>query len=1050
METKSLLYLVSEYASQGEIFEYIACHGRMSESLARKKFWQILEAVDYCHAHNVVHRDLKAENLLLDANMNIKIADFGFSNYYKSDGHLATWCGSPPYAAPEVFEGKKYCGPEIDVWSLGVVLYVLVCGALPFDAATLPALRDRVLSGRFRIPFFMSTECESLVRKMLVRDPAKRYTLKMVRKHVWMQADIKAAEAAKDYSCKPLLQKAPAVINEQILRVMQSLGIDAVRTAESVKNDSYDHHAAIYFLLQDKLLSNTKPKSEVSSTSKNSETVEVEQRRRPSTIAENVSYYNNPHAKDLQVSNNRVGRGKTYTIAYVGFFTRSLYIPTYLEKYLIRHLRRYYNASQASAPHPTAFRAQEIITQPQSHQQQQPQHCWKTPGAENAPPGSPASQMSGMKATDYNCLTCGLPILENTTSTTTCVKCARLRTRRRNFATTQPPGVVLHPPAQNTPSIDEEKALIAPNVAAGGAKVRNDSKDSGVSSGSSQDYDLATPPIEKTLIFPRFPSARSTERPSVGFSQLVRKLSEVEGITPNINIMAGKTSLDEGVDVYETDKKGILQKQNVRSFESSSGAHSYGAIAQKAFAATAPSSQTSSCFTSTESYPYESLDNESVHTPLGGQTPSSSHVVHHVQSGLNENELTQSLPSCSTQQQTNNLLTVTDAHGQRHLMRSPVSFREGRRASDGLATQSGFVAFQQRLYDKGKAHGYTELHDVHIEHKALQHQFCATSGSGSNNSSPRSGTPENTNQENSLSAAASTTSGKMKNLHGRPSISKRISVPENFTYFPTREDSTKVGMQQQLMQYRIHQKRQIMPSKPSIMLSASARRNLLTRQSGMKSGKPYMPQDMFSSASMCGGINDFLFQPIAEDETDNPDCVPEMHHAASGGDVVHTVQSSSASLMVPIIPTCMSMPSSPTPSSALHVTPPPVSCSRLTPPVILMEEDVEEVMSIDLTSAHATLTTTSLSTWQNLPSHLESCRIEASASSGGNSPSPARRQLIPPNKLDVTKVSPSSPSRSPILHSSCRPVEPPPLKATIIATNVTKVGSPETMDISPK
>ena len=132
-----------------------------------------------------------------------------------------------------------------------------------------------------------------------------------------------------------------------------------------------------------------------------------------------------------------------------------------------------------------------------------------------------------------------------------------------------------------------------------------------------------------------------------------------------------------------------------------------------------------------------------------------------------------------------------------------------------------------------------------MEHKALQHQFCATTGSGSNNSSPRSGTPENTSNQDSTQNPAGT-SGKMKNLH-RPSISKRISVPENFTYFPTREESSKVGMQQQLMQYRIHQKRQIMPSKPSIMLSASARRNLLTRQSGMKSGKPYMPQDMFSS-----------------------------------------------------------------------------------------------------------------------------------------------------------------------------------------------------------
>ena len=99
----------------------------MSEALARRKFWQIVGAVEFCHNRKVVHRDLKAENLLLDANMNIKIADFGFSNYFAPDGHLTTWCGSPPYAAPEVFEGKKYRGPEIDVWvrESFIIIYTL-------------------------------------------------------------------------------------------------------------------------------------------------------------------------------------------------------------------------------------------------------------------------------------------------------------------------------------------------------------------------------------------------------------------------------------------------------------------------------------------------------------------------------------------------------------------------------------------------------------------------------------------------------------------------------------------------------------------------------------------------------------------------------------------------------------------------------------------------------------------------------------------------------------------------------------------------------------
>ncbi|XP_035960369.1 serine/threonine-protein kinase SIK3 isoform X5 [Halichoerus grypus] len=254
METERMIYLVTEYASGGEIFDHLVAHGRMAEKEARRKFKQIVAAVYFCHCRNIVHRDLKAENLLLDANLNIKIADFGFSNLFTPGQLLKTWCGSPPYAAPELFEGKEYDGPKVDIWSLGVVLYVLVCGALPFDGSTLQNLRARVLSGKFRIPFFMSTECEHLIRHMLVLDPNKRLSMEQICKHKWM----KLGDADPNFDrliaeCQQLKEERQIdPLNEDVLLAMEDMGLDKERTLQSLRSDAYDHYSAIYSLLCDR------------------------------------------------------------------------------------------------------------------------------------------------------------------------------------------------------------------------------------------------------------------------------------------------------------------------------------------------------------------------------------------------------------------------------------------------------------------------------------------------------------------------------------------------------------------------------------------------------------------------------------------------------------------------------------------------------------------------------------------------------------------------------------------------------------------------------
>ncbi|KAM8898373.1 serine/threonine-protein kinase MARK2 isoform 6-T6 [Spinachia spinachia] len=244
IETEKTLYLVMEYASGGEVFDYLVAHGRMKEKEARAKFRQIVSAVQYCHQKCIVHRDLKAENLLLDADMNIKIADFGFSNEFTLGNKLDTFCGSPPYAAPELFQGKKYDGPEVDVWSLGVILYTLVSGSLPFDGQNLKELRERVLRGKYRIPFYMSTDCENLLKKFLILNPSKRGSLEQqIMRDRWMNVGHEEEEL------KPYIEPQPDYKDPRRTDIMLTMGFSQEEIQDSLVNQKYNDVMAAYLLL---------------------------------------------------------------------------------------------------------------------------------------------------------------------------------------------------------------------------------------------------------------------------------------------------------------------------------------------------------------------------------------------------------------------------------------------------------------------------------------------------------------------------------------------------------------------------------------------------------------------------------------------------------------------------------------------------------------------------------------------------------------------------------------------------------------------------------
>jgi serine/threonine protein kinase len=248
--TESLVWLVLEYCPGDELYNQLLKIGAMEPEKVQKIFTQLVGAVSYVHGKSCVHRDLKLENILLDKNENVKLVDFGFTREYEGKmSYLQTWCGTVCYSAPEMIKGEKYAGEKVDVWSLGIILYALLTGELPYDDDDEAATKTKILKDEPKYPDHLPTQAKELIIQMLSKRPILRPSLADILTHPWL-----AEHAPAQQAILKLQQPAPFTtdLEKEVLHRMRGAGVDIDLVIENVLAQRCDSLAGWWGLLLEK------------------------------------------------------------------------------------------------------------------------------------------------------------------------------------------------------------------------------------------------------------------------------------------------------------------------------------------------------------------------------------------------------------------------------------------------------------------------------------------------------------------------------------------------------------------------------------------------------------------------------------------------------------------------------------------------------------------------------------------------------------------------------------------------------------------------------